>query len=101
MTLNVQVDYAAGVTSFFDGSPDGDGDDDGMGGCKGFDLNLGLTGGSATWTGSGSWTGAKEAVCINFYDDGTKPKPTCCCDLASPTLASGETSNLVNCECRI
>jgi len=96
-----KVDYAAGVTSFFDGSPDGDGDDDGMGGCKGFDLNLGLTGGSATWTGSGSWTAAKEAVCINFFDVLTRVKPTCCCDLANPTLASGETSDLVNCECGV
>ena len=29
------VDYDNGKVAFFDGKPDNDGDDDGMGGCKG------------------------------------------------------------------
>ena len=29
-----QVDYDNGKTSFFDGAPEDDGDDDGLGGCK-------------------------------------------------------------------
>ena len=30
-----KVDYDNGMTAFFDGTPDDDGDDDGLGGCKG------------------------------------------------------------------
>merc|ERR1719323_1895294 len=45
-----KVDYDNGMTAFFDGAPDDDGDDDGMGECKGADLNYGLNGGTATWT---------------------------------------------------
>lgn len=30
-----KVDYDNGMTAFFDGTPDDDGDDDGMGACKG------------------------------------------------------------------
>ena len=29
-----KVDYDNGLIAFFDGTPDGDGDDDGMGACK-------------------------------------------------------------------
>ena len=32
------VDYKSGQTSFFDGTPDDDGSDDGLGGCKGVSL---------------------------------------------------------------
>jgi len=94
-----KVDYGNDMTSFFDGAPDDDGDDDGMGGCKGFDTNLGLEGGSATWTGTGIWTAsASSPVCINFFDQ-TGTKPTCCCDLAKQSLESGATSDLVKCSC--
>ena len=88
------------MTSFFDGAPDDDGDDDGMGECKGYDTNLGLTGGTASWVGGpGIWTGASSSpVCINFFDP-TNTKPTCCCDLAKQSLKSGDYSELVNCSC--
>ena len=81
-----KVDYDNGMTAFFDGAPDDDGDDDGMGECKGADLNYGLNGGTATWTGEGTWTGTSSSpVCIKFYDPDNN-KPTCCCDLADTTL---------------
>ena len=69
------------------------------------DLNYGLTGGTATWTGIGQsiWTGAdSNPICIDFYDpDNTKP--TCCCNLATPTLGyeTEITSELTGCECKL
>ena len=96
-----KVDYDNGMTAFFDGAPDDDGDDDGMGGCKGADLNFGLNGGSATWTGPGTWTAnSPDSVCIKFYDP-VGNKPTCCCELSTPTLSQDQTSDLVNCECKL
>jgi len=96
-----KVDYDNGFNAFFDGSPDNDGDDDGMGECKGADTNYGLEGGSATWTGKGTWTAAdSEAICIKFYDP-FNDKPTCCCSLQKPTLTTQETSELTNCECKL
>jgi len=96
-----KVDYDNGFNSFFDGAPDNDGDDDGMGECKGADTNYGLEGGSATWTGKGTWTAAdSEAICIKFYDP-FNDKPTCCCSLQKPTLTTQETSELTNCECKL
>ena len=91
-----KVDYDNGMSAFFDGTPDDDGDDDGLGGCKNADLNYGLTGGSATWTGQGTWTASSDQppVCIQFF-----PEVSCCCDLAQPTLAQEETSQLQNCNC--
>lgn len=92
-----RVDYDNGKTSFFDGAPADDGDDDGLGGCKNADLNYGLTGGSATWTGKGTWTGsASETICIDFYGD---DKPSCCCNLMQSTLAQDESSELTGCVC--
>eukprot|EP00092_Neocalanus_flemingeri_P014933 GFUD01016128.1.p1 GENE.GFUD01016128.1~~GFUD01016128.1.p1 ORF type:complete len:296 (-),score=72.25 GFUD01016128.1:158-931(-) len=91
-----RVDYDNGKTSFFDGSPADDADDDGLGGCKLADLNYGLTGGSATWTGLGEWTAVdSQAVCINFYDTTV----TCCCELKQKTLSTDNTSELENCLC--
>merc|ERR1711872_417775 len=96
-----RVDYDNGKTSFFDGAPDDDGDDDGLGGCKNYDLNNGLSGGTATWTGKGTWTGAdSNTVCINFYDPDNN-KPTCCCSLVKSTLEQDETTDLSGCECRL
>jgi len=93
------VDYDNGKSSFFDGAPEDDGDDDGLGGCKNADLNYGLTGGSATWVGKGIWTGAaSETICINFYDPDNN-KPTCCCNLAMSTLEQDESSELTGCVC--
>jgi len=95
------VDYDNGKTAFFDGKPDNDDDDDGLGACKNADLNTGLTSGSATWTGPGSWTaGNGEPICINFYDP-KNDKPTCCCDLQKKTLATDETSEFETCQCRL
>jgi len=100
-----KVDYDNGMTTFFDGKPEDDGDDDGLGGCKNADLNYGLTGGTATWTGTGQsiWTGAdSNAICIDFYDPNNS-KPTCCCSLAKPTLGyeTDKTSELTGCECKL
>jgi len=94
-----RVDYDNGKTSFFDGAPEDDGDDDGLGGCKNADLNYGLTGGTATWTGKGTWTGAdSNTICIDFYDPDNN-KPTCCCGLFKSTLEQDETTDLSGCEC--
>jgi len=93
------VDYDNGKVAFFDGKPDNDGDDDGMGGCKGADLNYDLLGGTATWTGEGTWTGNSiSPICIKFYDPQNN-KPTCCCNLVKRTLTQGETSDLDQCNC--
>merc|ERR1712198_318826 len=96
------VDYKDGRTTFFDGKPDDDGSDDGMGECKGHDMNYGLVGGSATWTGPGEWTGAASSpICIKFFDP-EHNKPTCCCDLAIKTLdLIVDTTDLVNCSCEV
>merc|ERR1719415_502002 len=78
-----KVDYDNGMSAFFDGTPDDDGDDDGLGGCKNADLNYGLTGGSATWTGQGTWTGSStDPICIQFFPDPvTGDIVTCCANL--------------------
>ena len=77
----------------FDGKPDNDGSDDGMGTCKGVcpflcqtknktikvilfqaDMNYGLIGGTATWMGQGTWTASsQEPICIDFYDPDVSP----------------------------
>jgi len=91
-------DYDNGIVANFDADHwAADQDDDGMGGCRGADLNLRLTGGSATWLGTGTWTAASEIpVCINFFGDF---KPTCCCELETRSLAQGESSDLIGCAC--
>ena len=94
------VDYDNGITAVFDGKPDDDGDDDGLGACKGADLNIEVSGGTATWTGRGTWTGVQsQAVCVKFYSVDVGDEDYCCCDLASPSLAQSEQSDLVNCQC--
>lgn len=96
-----KVDYDNGMTSFFDGTPDDDADDDGLGGCKLADLNYGLNGGTAEWTGPGTWTGAEtKTVCIKFYDP-EDHLPTCCCSLEDRSLGQGEISALKDCLCEI
>merc|ERR1719348_611684 len=91
-----QRDYENGVVAFFDADKldDTNGvDDDGMGQCRGADLNLGLEGGTATWTGTGTWTGSQDVrtICVDFFGDF---KPTCCCGLEYGSLAQGESTNL-------
>lgn len=96
-----KVDYDAGFTAFFDGTPDDDNDDDGLGDCKLADLNYGLNGGTAEWTGAGTWTGSvSDTVCIMFFDPDNR-LPTCCCSLQQRSLAQGESSGLKDCECKI
>jgi len=100
---NELVDYKNGRLSFFDGKPDDDGSDDGMGECKGADMNYKLEGGTATWTGPGEWTGAASSpICIKFFDP-LNNKPTCCCDLAQRNLniLGVDTTDLVNCSCEV
>ena len=88
--------------AFFDGQPDDDGDDDGLGDCKSADLNYGLSGGSATWTGQGTWTGSsQDPVCIQFFPDPAGDIVSCCCGLETPSLAQEESSELVNCSCSL
>jgi len=96
-----KVDYDAGLIAFFDGTPDDDNDDDGLGDCKLADLNYGLNGGTAEWTGAGTWTGSvSDTVCIMFFDPDNR-LPTCCCSLQQRSLAQGESSGLKDCECKI
>ena len=120
-----KVDYDNNVIAMFDGLPNDDDDDDGMGGCKSVgkllryyclgtcksliniiphqaDLNYGLEGGRVTWTGpdGSTWTAqADKPVCIDFYDP-DNVIPTCCCGLATKTLAKSEESELINCMCQ-
>merc|ERR1712002_305051 len=63
-------------------------EDDGLGECANFDLDIGLTAATAAWTGAGSWTpkGHKH-ICVNFYDPNNN-KPTCCCNLIQASLSS-------------
>ena len=95
-----KVDYDNGMVTFFDGSPEDDGDDDGLGGCKNADLNYGLTGGTAKWTGQGTWTGTSDQpVCIMFFPSSSGDVVSCCCQLQQPTLSQDETTQLENCNC--
>jgi len=89
------VDYSPGNIAIFDGKPDG-GNNDGLGGCMFADLNVGLTGGTATWTGQGTWTGQSgdTTVCVDFYGDS---KPTFCCGLQSKSLGEGVSTDLIDC----
>merc|ERR1712019_186826 len=83
-----KVDYDNGMSAFFDGQPDDDGDGDGLGG------------GTATWTGQGTWTASsKDPVCIQFFPDPSGYIITCCANLATPSLAQEESSQLVDCSC--
>jgi len=90
-----EMDYNPGKIAIFDGKPDG-GNNDGLGGCMFADLNVGLTGGTATWTGQGTWTGQNGdvTVCVDFYGDS---KPTFCCGLQDQSLDEGITTDLINC----
>jgi len=93
-----KVDYDNGKTAFFDGKPDDDDSDDGLGECKLADLNKGLEGGTITWTGDGTWTAwDSQPLCINFFNF----DPTCCCELEQKTLATNELSRLIDCKCSI
>jgi len=90
-----KMDYGDGQAAVFDGLPEDDDSDDGLGECKYADLNKGLSGGSATWTGSGTWTAIDaNPVCVNFYMSET----TWCCTLAKSSLEKDESTDLTNCK---
>jgi len=77
----------------------GGSDDHGLGGCNNFDLNIGVTGGTATWTGAGTWTpNTERTICVDFYDPGNN-KPTCCCTLPQSSLSSADGAVDLTCEC--
>jgi len=93
------VDYDNGRKAVFDGTPDNDGSDDGLAGCKLADLNEEVSGGTATWTGDGVWTGAAtDPICVKFSSEGGD-NVTCCCKLESGTLETGDQTNLTDCQC--
>jgi len=95
-----QHDYGSNNVAQFNSTFLGGNDDHGLGHCNNFDLKVGLTGGSASWTGPGTWTPrADKPICVNFYDPNSD-KPTCCCDLPVSTLsASDGPVQLTNCNC--
>ena len=63
---------------------------------------MSLEGGTATWTGAGTWTGdAEKTICVDFFDP-QHNKPTCCCQLAQPSLTAQDgTVPLTNCSCAL
>merc|ERR1712013_178628 len=93
-----RVDYAANNEAVFNSTILGGNDDHGLGGCNNFDLNVGVTGATATWTGEGTWTPqADKPICVNFYDPEDN-KPTCCCDMSKKSLDSADVADL-SCSC--
>jgi len=94
-----RVDYAANNVAVFNSTILGGNDDHGLGGCNNFDLNVGVTGATATWTGEGTWTPqADKPICVNFYDPEDN-KPTCCCDMSKKSLSSKDFVSDLNCSC--
>merc|ERR1719510_1980188 len=89
-------DYGNGNSAVFENlDASGKPADDGMDMCYNGDLNLGLSGGTATWTGQGTWTPvSQDPICINFYGDN---KPTCCC--GTTALQSNVPTDLSDCHC--
>merc|ERR1719317_1660756 len=95
---NDRVDYAANNEAVFNSTILGGNDDHGLGGCNNFDLNVGVTGATATWTGEGTWTPqADKPICVNFYDPEDN-KPTCCCDMSKKSLGRADVADL-SCSC--
>jgi len=94
-----QIDYTTNHEAVFNGTILGGKDDHGLGGCNNYDLNVGLTAGTATWTGDGSWTPQTDKpICINFYDPEDN-KPTCCCNLGQQSLSSSDGATDLSCSC--
>jgi len=94
-----RVDYSANNVAVFNSTILGGNDDHGLGGCNNFDLNVGVTGATATWTGEGTWTPqADKPICVNFYDPEDN-KPTCCCDMSKKSLSSKDFVSDLNCSC--
>eukprot|EP00090_Calanus_glacialis_P026959 TRINITY_DN4239_c0_g1_i1.p1 TRINITY_DN4239_c0_g1~~TRINITY_DN4239_c0_g1_i1.p1 ORF type:complete len:707 (-),score=115.83 TRINITY_DN4239_c0_g1_i1:41-1879(-) len=94
-----QVDYTSNHEAVFNGTILGGSDDHGLGGCNNYDLNVGLTAGTATWTGEGTWTPqADKPICINFYDPEDN-KPTCCCNLSQQSLSNSDGATDLSCSC--
>ena len=65
--------------------------------CVQFDLNVGVTGGTASWTGPGTWHPTpQQSICVDFYGNN---KPTCCCTLPQTSLSISDGEVNLNCEC--
>jgi len=95
----VEHDYVDNYEAVFNSTVSVDSPDQGLGGCNNYDLNVGLTAGTATWTGDGTWTPrADKPICINFYDPEDN-KPTCCCDLPQQSLSSSDGAADLSCSC--
>jgi len=94
-----QMDYSSNHEAVFNSTILGGNDDHGLGGCNNYDLNVGVTAATATWTGEGTWTPqADKPICVNFYDPDDN-KPTCCCDLSQPSLGGSDGATDLTCSC--
>jgi len=92
-------DYIEKHEAVFQSTENSDSTDHGLGDCNNYDLNTGLTGGTATWTGQGTWTpDGNQPICINFFGNN---KPTCCCDLPQSSLTSADGPLDLSCSCFI
>jgi len=94
-----QHDYISSHQAVFNGTILGGSDDHGLGGCNNYDLNVGLTAATATWTGEGRWTPETDKpICVNFIDP-EHNKPTCCCDLPHQSLSTEDGETDLDCGC--
>lgn len=95
-----QHDYGSNYVAQFNSTFLGGTDDHGLAECNNFDLKVGLTGGTASWTGAGTWAPrVDKPICVNFYDPQDN-KPTCCCNLPVHTLSAQDGSvQLTDCNC--
>jgi len=94
-------DYGSSHVAMFNATLMGGTDDHGLGECNNFDLNIGVTGGTASWTGAGTWTPqSQESICVDFYDPANN-KPTCCCTLPGSSLSSSDGAVNLTCDCKI
>jgi len=92
-------DYVDNKEAVFNSTINGNSVDMGLGDCNNYDLNIGLTAATVTWTGEGSWTPETDnPICINFYDPANN-NPTCCCDLPQQSLRSEDGETDLDCSC--
>jgi len=90
-------DYGSMNVAMFNSTILGGTDDHGLGGCNNFDLNVGVTGGTASWTGPGTWhPTAQQSICVDFYGNN---KPTCCCTLPQQSLSNADGEVNLTCDC--
>jgi len=90
-------DYGSMNVAMFNSTILGGTDDHGLGGCNNFDLNVGVTGGTASWTGPGTWHPTpQQSICVDFYGNN---KPTCCCTLPQQSLSNADGEVNLTCDC--